>query len=186
MKVFISHSSADKAAVKRISDQLTKAKIDTWSIESNLKPGANWQAEIESALHDATHCVFVLSASSLKSPAVMKEWQYFLIQNKRLLIAQVEAIEPEAIPWRLASFTRIDLTHDFTKGMRSLIEAIRSEDTLITERSISESRRLEHSRASVTLEFDLKELDTQKLVDLITELADKGIEDIRVVQVGQG
>jgi hypothetical protein len=181
-KVFISYAQPDSPAAQRISDQLTKANISNWLYERDLQPGDDWKEQTARAMRDSTHGLFLLSPASLNAPATSAEWQYFLMQNKPLLIAQVEDVQPEDIPWRLAHIQRVDLTHNFNKGMRSLIDALRSDDTLVTQRNTPER----HSRASVTLELNLKDLDTQQLVNLITELTDKGIEDIRVVQVGQG
>lgn len=185
-KVFISYAQPDSPAAQRISDQLTKANISNWLYERDLQPGDDWKEQTARALRDSTHGLFLLSPTSLNSPVTSLEWKYFLSQNKPLLIAQVDDVHPEDIPWRLAHIQRVDLTHNFNKGMRSLIDSIRSDDTLVTQRIAPENTRAGHSRASVTLELNLKELDTQQLVNLITELTDNGIEDIRVVQVGQG
>ncbi|MBZ0288091.1 MAG: toll/interleukin-1 receptor domain-containing protein [Anaerolineae bacterium] len=185
-KVFISYAQPDSAFAHRISEQLSKASIPNWLYERDLKPGDDWKEQTARALRDSTHGLFLLSSSSLNSPATTFEWQYFLTQNKPLVVGQIQEVHPEEIPWRLSRTQIMDLTHNFSKGMRSLIDIIRSDDTLVTERNTSESARSGHPRASVTLELDLKELDTEKLVHLITELNDKGIEDIRVVQVGQG
>ncbi len=185
-KIFISYAQPDSAFAHRISEQLSKVNIPNWVYERDLQPGDDWKEQTARALRDSTHGLFLLSPSSLNSPATSAEWQYFLMQNKPLLIAQIQDVHPEDIPWRLARIQRVDLTHNFNKGMRSLIDALRSDDTLVTQRTMPENTRSGHSRASVTLELDLKELDTQQLVNLITELTDKGIEDIRVVQVGQG
>ncbi|MEO8608465.1 MAG: toll/interleukin-1 receptor domain-containing protein [Chloroflexota bacterium] len=185
-KVFISYAQPDSAFAHRISEQLSKANISNWLYERDLKPGDDWKDQTARALRDSTHGLFLLSASSLKSPTTTAEWQYFLIQNKPLVVGQIQDVHPEEIPWRLSRTQMVELTHNFNKGMRSLIDTIRSDDVLVTERAMPESSRPGHQRASVTLELDLKELDTEKLVNLITELTDKGIEDIRVVQVGQG
>jgi len=185
-KVFISYAQQDSSVARRVSEQLSKADVQNWLYERDIQPGDDWKEQTARALRDSTHGLFLLSPSSLKSPAVSAEWQYFLIQNKPLLIAHVLDVHPEEIPWRLARIQQIDLVHNFNKGMRTLIDALRSEDTLVQQRNVPDSARVGHSRASVTLELNLKELDTQQLVDLITELTDKGIEDIRVVQVAEG
>jgi hypothetical protein len=185
-KVFISYAQPDSAFAHRISEQLNKASIPNWLYERDLKPGEDWKDQTARALRDCTHGLFLLSASSLNSPATTLEWRYFLSQNKPLVVGQVQDVHPEEIPWQLSRAQTVALMHNFSKGMRSLIDIIRSDNTLVTERAIPESTRSGHPRTSVTLELDLKELDTEKLVNLITELNDKGIEDIRVVQVGQG
>lgn len=185
-KVFISYAQPDSAAARRISEQLAKADIQTWLYERDLQPGDDFKAQTARALRDSTHGLFLLSPSSLQSPAASAEWQYFLMQNKPLLVGQVETVHSEDMPGRFARLQQIDLTHNFNKGMRALIEAIRSDDLLVTQHAAPDAARSQHPRASVTLELDLKDLDTQKLVDIITELTEKGIEDIRVVQVGQG
>jgi hypothetical protein len=185
-KVFISYAQPDSTIAHRIGEQLTKANIPNWLYERDLKPGDDWNEQTARAMRDCTHGLFLLSPFSLNSPAANFEWRYFLGQNKPLVVAQIQDVQPETIDWRLARIQQVDLTHDFNKGMRSLIDMIRSDDNLITERAVPESARAGHSHTSVTLEFDPKDLDTQKLVNLVTELRDQGIEDIRVVQVGKG
>jgi hypothetical protein len=183
-KVYISYAKADGAVARKISDQLNKADLTTWLYERDLQPGDDWQEQQVRAMRDSTHGLYLLSSASMQSPTTRPEWQYFLIQNKPLVIAQIEDVPPELIPGEFKRLTQIDLRHNFNKGMRGLIETLRSDNVLVTQHAAPRQTRSAQARASVTLELDLKELDTQKLVALITELTDKGVEDIRVVQVG--
>src|SRR5689334_6339885 len=130
-KVFISYAQPDSAFAHRVSEQLSKANIPNWLYERDLKPGDDWDKQTARALRDSTHGLFLLSASSLNSPATAVEWQYFLIQNKPLVVGQIEDVHPEEIPWRLSRVQMVELTHNFNKGMRSLIDMIRSDDMLI-------------------------------------------------------
>jgi hypothetical protein len=59
-QVFLSHSSADKAAVEELGRRLLKEGIEAWLDKWNLIPGDQWQPAIEKALAESETCaVFV-------------------------------------------------------------------------------------------------------------------------------
>ena len=57
---FLSHNSADKAAVEELARQLQQEGIEPWLDKWNLIPGNPWQEAIEQALDECTVCcVFI-------------------------------------------------------------------------------------------------------------------------------
>ena len=59
-KVFLSHATPDKPAVKEIARRLKAEGIEPWLDEWNLIPGDAWQPAIEEALRQCATCaVFV-------------------------------------------------------------------------------------------------------------------------------
>jgi hypothetical protein len=75
LKVFLCHSSGDKAVVKGLYDRLKlEADMDPWLDTEKLLPGLDWDLEIRSALQTAHVILICLSRSSVsKEGYVQKE-----------------------------------------------------------------------------------------------------------------
>lgn len=76
-KVFISHSSSDKAFVNLLVKILDFHHIDNWYDSSNILPGSNFSKEIEDALNGSESLIIVISKNSLQSEWVRREVIYF-------------------------------------------------------------------------------------------------------------
>ena len=50
-RLFLSHSSTDKASVAKVKSGLAQFKISTFVAHDDIEPTAHWQVEIEKALH---------------------------------------------------------------------------------------------------------------------------------------
>ena len=73
MRVFISHSSADKKFVRTLKDDLTENGIQTWVDEDELEFGDSLIAKLEIAVEQSTHFVIILSPNSVESDWVKLE-----------------------------------------------------------------------------------------------------------------
>ena len=79
LKVFLCHSSGDKATVRDLYKRLRTDGIEPWLDEEELLPGQNWQQEIAKAVRVTDAIVVCLSrASSNKEGFVQKEIKYAL------------------------------------------------------------------------------------------------------------
>lgn len=76
-KIFISHSTQDVrdfTFAKRVSEYLQGLGVKIWIAPESIPVGAKWEfAIIRSLLDDATHCIVILSATSIASEWVLKE-----------------------------------------------------------------------------------------------------------------
>lgn len=63
--VFLSHNSADKAAIKEVASRLRAEKIEPWLDRWNLIPGEPWQETIEEALFQCKTCAIFVGPSGL-------------------------------------------------------------------------------------------------------------------------
>jgi hypothetical protein len=72
-KVFISHSSKDKAIVERLRKTLELHTQDTWVDSRELRGGDPLESEIFSAIQDAGACIVLISPNSFQSRWVSKE-----------------------------------------------------------------------------------------------------------------
>lgn len=80
LKVFLCHSSEDRAIVKELYDRLcNEESIDPWLDKENLLPGENWDIEIKRAVKEADIVLVCLSQNSIsKEGYVQKEIRYAL------------------------------------------------------------------------------------------------------------
>jgi hypothetical protein len=142
-------------------------------MDANLRTGDNWIASIEEALKNASSLVLILSPASLKSPFVVREYQYFLAQNKRLFPVLVEPIPIEDFPYSLSSFQYFDLTKDFDTHVEALIEAVKNPSYLANSEA-------PNPQVNVRLK-----IDRNKLSSLMATLIEAGAEKIEVENVGK-
>jgi class 3 adenylate cyclase len=74
LRVFLCHSSSDKAAVRVLFNRLFNHGIDPWFDDKQLLPGQDWEAEIRKAVYDSHVVLVCLSRSSTtKEGFVQKE-----------------------------------------------------------------------------------------------------------------
>jgi len=85
MKVFISHSTKDKWAARRISDDLMKLGIQTFLDERDISTGAPIDESIQSHLSDCDDFLILLSPDSVKSDWVLIELGGAIALKKRLV-----------------------------------------------------------------------------------------------------
>jgi hypothetical protein len=85
MKVFISHSSRDRWAARRISADLEKLGVDTFLDEKDIETGESIDETISVHLKDCDECLLLLSPASLKSHWVLIEIGGAKALGKRLV-----------------------------------------------------------------------------------------------------
>ncbi len=79
LKVFLCHSSADKAIVREIYNKLVLYNIDVWLDEEKLLPGHDWELEIRNAISLSDVIIVCLSQKSVtKAGYLQKEIKYAL------------------------------------------------------------------------------------------------------------
>lgn len=71
--VFLSHTKADKAFVRRLRDDLTKAGVRVWFDEAEIQLGDSLTDKIAEGLKLSRFIAMVLSSKSISAPWVKKE-----------------------------------------------------------------------------------------------------------------
>ncbi len=86
-KLFLSHSSADKIFVRKLSESLIKNEIKVWIDENEILVGDSIKNKLEDAISDTDYLLFVISNNSVKSDWVKYELHSFLnkYNSERLL-----------------------------------------------------------------------------------------------------
>ena len=67
MKVFLSHSTLDRAFAERLADAMRTEKIDPWLCEISIAPATNWVSGIEKGLSDADIVLLLWSPNAATS-----------------------------------------------------------------------------------------------------------------------
>lgn len=73
LRVFLCHSSEDKAAVRELCTRLVKLDIDVWLDERKLIAGQAWEQEINHALREAHVVIVCLSHRSVMRKGYMQK-----------------------------------------------------------------------------------------------------------------
>jgi len=118
--VFLSHNSADKAAVEKLALRLREAELRPWLDKWNLVPGEAWQEGLEEAL-DACQTVAVFLGPAGISPWENEEMRSALEErvhdrSRRVIpVLLPDAPEPRDRP--LPRFLRRLTWVDFRSGL---------------------------------------------------------------------
>lgn len=117
LRVFLCHSSGDKAAVKDLYGFLRLQGYDPWLDAVNLVPGQDWEAEIRKAVKTSHVVVVCLSkGSTTKAGFVQKEIRIALDvadeQPEGRIFLIPSRLEDVDVPARLSKWHRVDLFDD--------------------------------------------------------------------------
>lgn len=105
MKIFISHSTKDKWAARRIAEDLRKIGATTFLDEKDIRSGQSLDESIKANLRDSNDFLILLSPSSLKSKWVLLELGGAIALEKKIvpILLYVGANEvPQIITLKLA------------------------------------------------------------------------------------
>lgn len=105
MKIFISHSSKDKWAARRISDDLISLGAETFLDEKDIVTGQSIDQSIKNNLKECSDFLILLSPASLKSEWVLLELGGAIALDKNIIpiLLYVGANEiPQVINLKLA------------------------------------------------------------------------------------
>lgn len=112
-RVFISHSSEDKAEARALCEALAEVNVSSWLDEQSLLPGSDVSAEISLAIDNSSTVVFLLSKNSNE-----KSWQsseIALALSKGKKVFPLVLTKDVKIPILLQQYLYLDIsdTHDF-------------------------------------------------------------------------
>jgi len=132
-KVFISHSSDDKAFVRKLMSALANERVDAWLDEREILPGGHIRKVVTEGLKKSSALVVVLSPSSVKSEWVRFELAQFLgIDDGRRIIPILLGAKSDDLPapfreiqdLNYIDFSNEDNWHKRVMDLRVAIEAI--------------------------------------------------------------
>jgi hypothetical protein len=130
-RVFISHSSKDKAFVRVLVDELTQAGVKTWFDERALEPGDLLFQKISDGIRDTDYFLFVISKHSVRSRWVMEELSAAFqrqIDDAGAVIIPIRLDDSE-VPILISNRLYIDF-RNFRAGLGRLLEFLLTEDSV--------------------------------------------------------
>jgi len=123
-EVFLSHSSQDRAFVKKLAKVLRRHGVPFWYGESHILGAEQWHDEIGKALARCDWFLLVLSPHSVRSKWVKRELLYALTEDRyieRILPVLRKPCDHARLSWTLASFQFVDFSGDFNEACRLLL-----------------------------------------------------------------
>ena len=138
-RFFLSYSRQELYFAQAVAQHLRQSGLDVWFDIEQLEPGCDWKAEIAAGLDSAADLILIVSAASLKSAWVAKEWQKAQETGRPIHLVIFEAvtfapciaddgsengvsIDPTPLPAQ--AVTIIDTRRDFKETMSRLIASL--------------------------------------------------------------
>src|SRR5206468_3043025 len=81
-EVFLSHSSRDHHAARRLKGVVEEHGISVWFSPHHIRAGQKWQHEIGAALRSCDWFMILVTPSAVKSMWVRRELEYALEQKR--------------------------------------------------------------------------------------------------------
>ena len=184
-RVFISYARRDESTAERIVHALEQSGLTIWRDASAIQPGDDWTNAIRLGIEQSDVLLLLLSPAALNSSSVAAEYRLALPLGKPLVIAEIEEVAPDSLPYVIANIRRVDLHTDFEQGLQTLIAAI---ERMITEPALEDTQdspQMGESAKHVTLRVNLKSFEAKQFADLISRLVENGVADIQVVNTDQ-
>ena len=130
-KVFISHSSKDKAIGEEVCRFLEANGISCWIAPRDVTPGKNYGAAIVDAIDECAVFVLILTSESNKSGQVVREVERAASSNSVIIPLRVEDVKPSRnLEFYISSSHWLDATdRPLAKHLSKLLEAIRNWDS---------------------------------------------------------
>jgi hypothetical protein len=124
-QVFLSYVAEDSKIANRITLDLEKSGVRTWSIERDVLPGFSYGDQKENALRRSHAVVFIASQSSIGSPEVMRE----LLLAHRNAVPVVPVLvyrdgQAAQLPYNVQGIAAVPFTGDYEELLRDLLRAL--------------------------------------------------------------
>ncbi|MGA3044957.1 MAG: TIR domain-containing protein [Bryobacteraceae bacterium] len=124
MKLFLSHSTKDKAFVEKLAAALRAHNIDPWWCEVDIDHGADFVAKIDEGLNQSDLILLVLSPEAAQSAWTRKEWTAALareVEEKRTRLG-VLLLRDCDVPELLRTKHRFDARTDPNRAIGEVME----------------------------------------------------------------
>lgn len=123
-RVFLSHSSKDRAFVVRLVRILKQNQISFWYSETDIQGAKQWHDEIGHALATCDWFLIVLTPDAIRSPWVKRELLFALEQkryNEKIIPLLYKRCKFSKLSWTLSGFQLVDFTGDFDAACQQLL-----------------------------------------------------------------
>lgn len=126
--VFVSYAHRDAPSVYALLEDVRERGINVW-YDEGIEPGSNWRDELAAAIDNCSSFVFFVSKASIASRNCLKEVNFALARNKRIVLVHLEPVElPAGLEMSLGDEQGIAVEHHEPAIVVDKLErAIRSE-----------------------------------------------------------
>jgi hypothetical protein len=121
---FISYSRRDLPFVRDLVRGLRQAGIEPWLDLTGVSGGDRWNASIETALRECSHCLVVVSPYAMRSVEVRRELAFALQHHKPVVPVLLQTTQ---LPEDLKSSQWIDFRISYDRALRILLARLRGE-----------------------------------------------------------
>jgi len=118
-KLFLSHSSRDRAFILRLVKVLESNGIPYWYSATHIKGAKQWHDEIGKALRQCNWFLVVLTPDSVRSQWVKRELLFALDEARyrgRIIPLLYKSCKYSRLSWTLPSFEIVDFRNTFDSG----------------------------------------------------------------------
>jgi len=177
-KVFVSHSSEDKAFVRRLVSDLESRGIPVWYDEFDLRVGDSLGQRIGQGIEESGWLLVVLSEHSVQSPWVQKELNaaFALEMSRRDVFILPAVIDGCRIPLFLGDRVYADFRSSYENGLSALLARF-GRDTATLGRLIYSSEESDNLYDGWTL-YCTSGVSSRSIMQLLTDDG-KRIFDLR-------
>jgi|SRR6185369_247644 len=130
-RIFVSYARDDSAAALQIVAALKAAGLQPWIDQEEIRPGDSFVEKMNSGLTTASYVLLLMSAASLASRWVSREWMSALAGRSIVLLPLL--LEQCPVPPLLADLIYIDFTGGFEAGTQRLLEFFQRESRPATQ-----------------------------------------------------
>jgi TIR domain/Gram-negative bacterial TonB protein C-terminal len=126
---FLSYARVDADFALRLAADLKAKGANVWMDQIDIRPGKQWDREVECALGACSEMLVILSTKGVDSSNVMDEVSFALEERKTVIpIIQSEC----RIPFRLRRLQRVDFRTDYAHGLKILLDTLIAENLVAT------------------------------------------------------
>ena len=121
----MSYSREDSAFALGLAADLKAKGANVWLDQLDIRPGRQWDREVEHALTTCSQMLVILSPAAIDSNNVMDEVGFALEERK----AVIPVLHRDCrVPFRLRRVQYIDFRSDYERGVNSLLSALAMDD----------------------------------------------------------
>ncbi len=122
---FVSYAREDSDFTMRLVADLKAREANVWLDQLDIRPGRQWDNEVEEALTECGALLVILSPTSVDSRNVMDEVGFALEEGKTVIPVIYRDCR---VPFRLRRVQYIDFTSDYQAALKKLINSLAQED----------------------------------------------------------
>jgi formylglycine-generating enzyme required for sulfatase activity len=134
---FVSYAREDAAFALRLAADLKARGANVWIDQLDIRPGRQWDSEVEKALTAASALLVILSPAAVDSRNVMDEIAFALDESKTVIPLMHRECR---VPFRLRRLHYIDFKADYQSSLQVLLREL-AEGGLIAPVSAEEAVR---------------------------------------------